>query len=228
MVFNGDHKSADYSAIKEKYRPMHADFTYDMRFGIRDYRGGGRSSARETLARVAAGAIAKKALLQIANIRIIGHTLSVGPIRAENFNEDDIEKNIARCADSEVAKKMIEFITGLKEKRDSCGGVVQVIAKNVPAGLGSPTYWKLKAELACGLMGINAVQGVEYGSGFEGAKMLGSEHNDSFFMDEGTIRTKTNHHGGILGGISTGEDIVVNTAFKPVSSLPREQDTVNT
>jgi len=229
MVFNGDHRSRDYSKIKDQYRPMHADYTYDMRFGIRDYRGGGRSSARETLARVAAGAIAKKALKQIGNIQVIGHTLSVGTIRAETFDASVIEENPVRCADAEAAKKMEEFILQMKKEQDSCGGVVQVVAKNVPAGLGSPTYWKLKAELASGLMGINAVQGVEYGSGFRGATMKGSEHNDEFITDDnGDVRTKTNNHGGILGGISTGEDIIVNTAFKPVSSLPRAQNSINT
>ena len=229
MVFNGDYRSRDYSKIKEQYRPMHADFTYDMRFGVRDYRGGGRSSARETLARVAAGAIAKKALSQIADIKIIGHVISVGNVRAETFDESVIEQNPVRCADLEAAKKMEEFILLMKEEQDSCGGIVQVIAKNVPAGLGSPTYWKIKSELAAALMGINAVQGVEYGSGFHGSTMRGSEHNDEFITDEnGQVRTKSNNHGGILGGITTGEDIILNTAFKPVSSLPRAQNSINT
>lgn len=229
MVFNGDFRSRDYSKICEKYRPMHADYTYDMRFGIRDHRGGGRSSARETLARVAAGAIAKKVLKQICGMEIIGHVISVGPVRAETFDSSVIEQNPVRCADLEAAKKMEEFILLMKKEQDSCGGVIQVVVKNVPAGLGSPTYWKIKAELASALMGINAVQGVEYGSGFHGATLRGSEHNDEFCTDEsGRVRTRTNNHGGILGGITSGEDLILNTAFKPVSSLPRAQQTIDT
>jgi len=228
MVFNGDVRSRDYSNIAQKYRPMHADFTYDLRFGIRDYRGGGRSSARETLARVAAGAIAKKALKLICNVEIIGHVLSVGPIRAETFDSSVIEQNPVRCADLIAAKKMEEFILLMKKERDTCGGVVQVIVNNVPPGLGSPTYWKIKAELAGALMGINAVQGVEYGSGFYGATLRGSQNNDEFYTDDSAhVRTRTNNHGGILGGITTGEPLILNTAFKPVSSLPQPQKTVD-
>jgi len=228
MVVNENVRSRDYSKIMDKYRPMHADYTYDMRYGFRDYRGGGRSSARETLARVAAGAVAQKALEQVAGIRIIGHVKSVGPVAAESFDESAIEKNSVRAADLEAAKRMEEYILLMKEQLDSAGGIVQVIAKNVPPGLGSPTYWKIKAELAAALMGINAVQGVEYGSGFEGTKVRGSEHNDPFYFDEeeNRVRTRTNNHGGILGGITSGEDLVLNVAFKPVSSLPRAQESV--
>jgi len=229
LIENKNVRSQDYGNIKDKYRPMHADYTMDARFGFRDYRGGGRTSARETVGRVAAGAIAMKALNEICGMKVIGHVKQVGTVRSEIFDPDVIEKNPVRAADLDAAKKMEDVIAAMKPAMDSVGGVVEVVVQNVPAGLGSPTYWKIKSEMAHALMGINAVQGVEYGSGFEGAAKRGSEHNDEFYFDSETqrVRTKSNNHGGILGGITSGENLILRAAFKPVSSLPREQDTVD-
>jgi len=229
VIFNTNQKSKDYSNIKDVYRPSHADYTYQEKYGIRDYRGGGRASARETIARVVAGAIAKLMLKQYG-VSIQAYTSSVGPVKIEKpyteLNLDEAEKNIVRCADPEVAEKMIEYIDEVRKDKDSVGGVITCVVKGVPVGLGEPVFNKLHAELGHAMLSINAVKGFEYGMGFDAAKMHGSQHNDEFFMDGGKVRTKTNNAGGILGGISSGEDIYFNVAFKPVATILKEQHTV--
>lgn len=233
LIPNEDQRSKDYSHISDKYRPSHADYTYQMKYGIRDYRGGGRSSARETAARVAAGAIAKL-FLQQHGIEIFAHVSGVGDIEAPNFDTKDLsallsirESNIARCADPATAHEMIEFIDGVRKAGDTVGGRISAIIRHVPVGLGEPVFDKLHADLAKAMMGINAVHGFEYGSGFEGSKLRGSEHNDIFSKEEGKVVTKTNFSGGIQGGISNGMDITFKVAFKPVATIMRDQDTLN-
>lgn len=224
-VENEDSDSSKYEIIKDLFRPGHADYTYLMKYGLRDYRGGGRSSARETVGRVAAGAIAKK-LLQRYKIKIIGYTLRIGPYIAKTIDYDEIENNIVRCPDKKIADQMIEHILKLRKKGDSVGGVVEVVVKGVPPGLGEPVFDRLDADLAKALMSIPAVKGVEVGAGFASAEMMGSQHNDAFVMSGKRVSTKTNNAGGILGGISNGEDIVVRMAVKPTSSILKEQETV--
>lgn len=233
LIPNEDQRSKDYSHISDKYRPSHADYTYQMKYGIRDYRGGGRSSARETAARVAAGAIAKLFLKQ-HGIEIFAHVSGVGDIEAPNFDTKDLsallsirESNIARCADPATAHEMIEFIDGVRKAGDTVGGRISAIIRHVPVGLGEPVFDKLHADLAKAMMGINAVHGFEYGSGFEGSKLRGTEHNDIFSKEEGKVVTKTNFSGGIQGGISNGMDITFKVAFKPVATIMRDQDTLN-
>lgn len=233
LIPNEDQRSKDYSHISDKYRPSHADYTYQMKYGIRDYRGGGRSSARETAARVAAGAIAKLFLKQ-HGIEIFAHVSGVGDIEAPNLDTKDLsallsirESNIARCADPATAHEMIEFIDGVRKAGDTVGGRISAIIRHVPVGLGEPVFDKLHADLAKAMMGINAVHGFEYGSGFEGSKLRGSEHNDIFSKEEGKVVTKTNFSGGIQGGISNGMDITFKVAFKPVATIMRDQDTLN-
>lgn len=224
-VENQDADSSKYELIKDLYRPGHADYTYQMKFGCRDYRGGGRSSARETVGRVAAGAIAKK-LLKRHKIKITGYTRQIGPLRAKKIDFNQIEKNIIRCPDKTMADKMIDHIMKARKKGDSVGGVVEVVAQGVPAGLGEPVFDRLDADLAKAVMCIPAVKGVEIGIGFEAAEMLGSQCNDAFVMKGRKIATRTNHAGGILGGISNGADIVVRFVVKPTSSINKAQDTV--
>ena len=224
-VENSDADSSKYELIKDLYRPGHADYTYDMKYGFRDYRGGGRSSARETVGRVAAGAIAKK-LLKRHKIQITGYTRQIGPFAAKKIDFDQIEKNIVRCPDKKMAVKMIDHIMGARKKGDSVGGIVEVVAQGVPAGLGEPVFDRLDADLAKAMMSIPAVKGVEIGIGFEAATMLGSQCNDVFVMQGKKITTKTNHAGGILGGISNGADIVLRLVVKPTSSINKAQDTV--
>ena len=224
IIENEDKDSSAYEKIKDVYRPGHADYTYDAKYGLRDWRGGGRSSARETAVRVAAGAIAKKIL---AGVTITGYTVQIGDIKMENFNAGEIEKNIVRCPDPKAAARMVKAIEAARKDKDSLGGIVEVTAKNVPPGLGMPVYNKLSADLAGALMGINAVKGVEIGGGFKAASMKGSEFNDEMEPGDGKPAFKTNHTGGILGGISNGSDIVVRIAVKPTPSLPREQKSVD-
>lgn len=224
-VENEDADASKYEIIKDLFRPGHADYSYYMKYGFRDYRGGGRSSARETAGRVAAGAIAKK-LLARHNIKIIGFTRRIGPYSAKTVDYDEIENNIVRCPDAKIAEKMVEHILKTRKKGDSVGGVVEVVAEGVPPGLGEPVFDRLDADLAKALMSIPAVKGVEVGTGFASADMLGSQHNDAFIMSGKRVRTKTNNAGGILGGISNGEDIVVRMAVKPTSSILKEQETV--
>lgn len=230
LIKNTDQRSQDYEQMKEVYRPSHADFTYQEKYGIRDYRGGGRSSARETAARVAAGAIAKL-LLKETGIEIKGFVSSVGSLSLQkNYTELDLgetEKNIVRCPDKELAEQMIAMIEKVRKEGDTLGGTVSCVVKNCPIGIGEPVFDKLHADLAKAMMSINATKGFEYGSGFNGVKLKGSEHNDIFIKKGNRIITKTNHSGGIQGGISNGMDIYFNVAFKPVATIMKEQDSVN-
>lgn len=233
IIPNEDQRSKDYSHISDKYRPSHADYTYQMKYGIRDYRGGGRSSARETAARVAAGAIAKLFLKQYG-IEVFAHVSGVGEIEAPNVDTANLsalldirESNIARCADPGTAQEMITYIDGVRKAGDTVGGRISAIIRHVPIGLGEPVFDKLHADLAKAMMGINAVHGFEYGSGFEGSKRRGSEHNDIFIKDGDKVVTKTNFSGGIQGGISNGMDITFKVAFKPVATIMRDQETLN-
>lgn len=227
---NEDHRSADYGDIKEKYRPGHADHSFDSKFGFRDYRGGGRSSARETVCRVAAGAVAKK-LLATQGVRIIGYVKQVGNVQANiadplQITLDQVEATPVRCPDPEAAQRMISLIEEVRKDRDSIGGVSEMIALGVPPGLGEPVFDKLKADLAKAMLSLPAVTAFEYGNGFAVATMRGSENNDAFISRDGKIATETNRHGGMLGGITSGMPIVCRVAIKPTSSLPRPQKTV--
>ena len=233
LIPNEDQRSKDYSHIQDKFRPSHADFTYQTKYGIRDYRGGGRSSARETAARVAAGSIAKL-FLKKHGIEIFAHVSGVGTIEAPNLDTSDLnallkirEENIVRCADPRTAKEMEEFIQVVKKNGDTVGGRISTIIRNVPVGLGEPVFDKLHADLGKAMMSINAVHGFEYGSGFQGSQMLGSEHNDLFIQQDSTTKTLTNFSGGIQGGISNGMDINFKTAFKPVATIMKDQATVD-
>lgn len=229
FIENADQRSKDYSHIATTFRPSHADYTYEVKYGNRDYRGGGRSSARETAARVAAGAIAKLLLNKI-NISIHAYVSQVGDIYAPDHNQLDLsktEENIVRCPDSATAEKMIALIDQVRLDRDTIGGVVSCVIKNTPVGLGEPVFDKLHAELGKAMLGINAVKGFEYGSGFEGVKLRGSKHNDEFYKDGDKIKTRTNLSGGIQGGISNGEDIYFKVAFKPVATIMQDQQTVD-
>ncbi len=226
IIFNKDAQSKDYSSIKDLYRPGHADYTYQQKFGIRDYKGGGRSSARETAMRVAVGAIAKK-FLKEKGVSIFGFTREVAGIRAEKIDLKVIENNSVRAPDLQAAKEMEKVILAAKENGDSVGGIVEVVAKGVPVGLGEPIYYKLDSKLAEALMSINAVKGVEIGSGFSSTKMKGSEHNDEPYIVKGKVKFKTNNAGGIIGGISNGDDVVARIAIKPASSIVKEQKTVD-
>jgi chorismate synthase len=231
LIRNTDQRSADYGDIVHKYRPGHADYTFDARFGVRDYRGGGRSSARETVCRVAAGAIAKK-LLQPLGIRILGYVRQVGDVLANvpdptAVTLEQVEATPIRCPDLVAAEAMMTLIDSVRKDRDSIGGVCELVAVGVPAGWGEPIFDKLKADLAKALLSLPAVVGFEYGSGFAAARMRGSVHNDPFIRTAtGGISTSSNHHGGMLGGISSGLPIVLRVALKPTSSLPRSQPTV--
>ena len=227
LVENKDQRSKDYSNLKELYRPGHADFAWELKFGIRDYRGGGRSSGRETISRVMAGAVAKKILQQLSKTKIIGHAIQVGKIKAVRFDETEIEKNPLRCADKVQAKKMENYILKIKEAGDSVGGIVEIIVKNTPEAFGEPVFDKLQADLAKALMSIATVKGIEFGSGFETALLKGSENNDQLIIKNKKITTKTNHAGGIYGGISTGTDLIIRLAIKPASSIVKKQKTID-
>lgn len=231
LSYNTDMRPEDYDKLKNVYRPSHADYTYLMKYGQRDFRGSGRASARETLARVAAGAIAKKYLQQYLNIEILSYVEQVGQIRSEidhrQVSIEAIESNIIRCPDQNTANQMIKLIEQIKNEGDSIGGVIKGVIRNVPAGLGEPVFDKLSADLGKAMLSINAVKGFEIGSGFNGTTMRGSQHNDSFIIENGKLKIKTNHAGGTLGGISTGEDIYFRVAFKPVSTISKSQQTVN-
>lgn len=231
IIRNEDQRSKDYSHIKDIYRPSHADYVYDVKYGVRDYRGGGRSSARETAARVAGGAVAKQ-LLALEGISCKAYVSSVGDIHLnKNYTELDLSKtesNDVRCPDAEVAEKMIDLIKQIKKEGDTIGGVITGVISGVPVGLGEPVFDKLHAELAKAMMSINATKGFEYGSGFEGTLSKGSQHNDIFTTNkEGKVITETNHSGGIQGGISNGMDIYFKVAFKPVATIMRDQPTVD-
>jgi len=255
LIPNEDQRSRDYDDIKDLYRPGHADFTFDAKYGIRDYRGGGRSSARETNVRVAAGVVAKKILDQACGARVLGYVLQVGDIRASipspaavTFEQverlADGSANIVRCPDHDAARRMVDLIDAVRKEQDSIGGIAEVVATGIPAGLGEPVFDKLKADLAKALLSLPAVTAFEYGAGFAVATARGSQNNDIFEAggDEAgaakggnaeagaaqgsAVRTRTNRHGGMLGGISSGMPIVLRAAVKPTSSLPIEQETV--
>jgi chorismate synthase len=229
-VWNKDQHSSDYNDLKDVYRPSHADYTYMQKYGTRDHRGGGRSSARETIARVVAGAIAKQILAKYG-VNIQAFVSQVGEVKLDkNYKELDLsqtESNIVRCPDSAIAEKMIDRIMQAGNDKDTVGGVITGVVTGVPAGWGEPVFNKLHADLGFAMLGINAVKGFEYGSGFEGTKLSGSQHNDVFIQTENGIRTKTNHSGGIQGGISNGEDIYFKVAFKPIATLLKEQTTID-
>ncbi len=227
LVRNTNARPQDYDAIKDLYRPGHADFSWDVKYGFRDHRGGGRSSARETIGRVAGGAIAKLLLMPIG-VRIVGYTLALGDLRAQIIDEDEIERNVMRCPDAAVAEQMLARVEAARHDRDSLGGVVEVRARGVPPGLGEPVFDKLQADIGKAMFSIPAIKGVEMGEGFAATMLRGSEHNDPFVRrPDGSIGTTSNHHGGILGGISTGEEIVVRLAAKPPASIAQEQQTVD-
>lgn len=229
-IFNADARSNDYSHIADKYRPSHADYTYQAKYGLRDYRGGGRSSARETAARVAAGAVAKL-FLQREGIRINAYVSQVGHLKLKQaFSELDLsqtESNPVRCPDTEMAQQMESLIREVRKAGDTVGGAISCIITGCPPGLGEPAFDKLHADLGKAMLSINAAKGFEYGSGFDGVCLRGSEHNDIFYNDGGLIRTKTNHSGGIQGGISNGMDIYFRVAFKPVATIIPPQESVN-
>ena len=227
MVRNEDVISKSYEDIKDTYRPGHADYTYDAKYGIRDYRGGGRSSARETVGRVAAGAIAKK-ILNVNGISTYGFVRQVGRIVARKVDPDEIERNIVRCPDAAKASEMIELIEKVRKEGDSIGGTVEVVSTGLPPGLGSPVFNKLAADLAAALMSLGGIRGFEVGMGFEASKRKGSQVNDVMYKDKsGKLRFKTNNAGGLLGGITNGEDLVVRIAIKPTSSISKVQHTVD-
>jgi chorismate synthase len=230
IIRNENQKSKDYEHNVDVYRPSHADYTYDAKYGMRDHRGGGRSSARETVSRVVAGAIAKLILKQ-HGITINAYTSQVGDIKLlKDYHDLDltkIESNIVRCPDALLADTMIQKIEQVRKAGDTIGGVISCVIKGTPVGLGEPVFDKLHADLGKAMLSINAVKGFEYGSGFEGVKMNGSQHNDLFISEKGAVTTKTNHSGGIQGGISNGEDIYFRVAFKPVATIMQKQNTVN-
>ncbi|HKB05223.1 MAG TPA: chorismate synthase [Gemmataceae bacterium] len=227
---NSDSRSADYGDIKDKYRPGHADYTFDAKFGFRDYRGGGRSSARETVCRVVAGAVAKK-LLALQGVRVLGYVKGIGNVLADipdptTVTLEQVEANPVRCPDPAAAERMSALIEEVRKDRDSIGGVCELVAVGVPPGWGEPVFDKLKADLAKALLSLPAVLAFEYGNGFAVAGMRGSQNNDAFVPKGGRIVTESNRHGGMLGGISSGMPVVCRVAIKPTSSLPQPQKTV--
>lgn len=237
LIRNEDQRSRDYGDIQEKYRPGHADHGYDAKYGVRDYRGGGRSSARETTARVAAGGIAKAILKQLFDAEVVSYVKQVGDIVANVPDPASVtleqietlpsgEPNVVRCPDYEAAAKMVSLIEEVRKQQDSIGGIAEIVARGVPAGLGEPVFDKIKADLAKGLFSLPAVLGVEYGVGFGAATLRGSQNNDVFTAEGNQVRTRSNRHGGMLGGITSGMPIVLRAAVKPTSSLPQEQETI--
>lgn len=230
VVWNTNQHSSDYDNMKDIYRPSHADYTYTQKYGLRDHRGGGRSSARETIARVVGGALAKLALKQLG-ISVTAFTSQVGIYQLDKdytqYDLDNIEKNPVRCPDMELAKTMEEYIFNIKGEGDTIGGVISCVIKGCPVGLGQPVFGKLHAALGNAMLSINAVKGFEYGQGFGSMNLKGSQQNDIFYNDNGTIQTRTNRSGGIQGGISNGQDIYFNVAFKPVATILMEQPTVD-
>jgi chorismate synthase len=231
VIRNEDQRSKDYSHIATQFRPSHADFTYQTKYGIRDYRGGGRSSARETAARVAAGALAKLLLTKLG-VSVQAFVSQVGKLKLEkDYSDLDLsltETNAVRCPDPETAERMFDYIDDVRKRGDSIGGIVSCVISGAPVGWGEPVFDKLHAELGKAMLSINAVKGFEYGSGFAGIELLGSEHNDAFYTDEvGRVRTRSNHSGGVQGGISNGEDIFFRVAFKPVATIMQDQESVN-
>lgn len=231
IIRNEDQRSKDYSHIAAQFRPSHADYTYQVKYGVRDYRGGGRSSARETAARVAAGAVAKLLLTDLG-VNIQSYVSQVGTLKLEKSYQDlDLsltESNAVRCPDPEMAQQMFDYIDSVRKQGDSVGGVVNCVVTGVPAGWGEPVFDKLHAEMGKAMLSINAVKGFEYGSGFDGVALLGSQHNDAFYIDnEEKVHTRTNHSGGVQGGISNGEDIYFRVAFKPVATIMQDQESID-
>ena len=230
-VWNEDARAKDYEHMRTAFRPSHADYTYQAKYGIRNWKGGGRASARETIGRVAAGAIAKKVLAQEFGVEIVGYVKQVWKLKADvdvdAVSASDVEANTVRCPDQDVAVQMIERIKEARKDGDSLGGIVEAVARNVPVGLGGPVFDKLEADLAKGLLSLPACKGFEVGSGFGGVTMTGSEHNDPFYSEGGRIRTRTNRSGGVQGGISNGENIVIRVAFKPTATIMKPQETVD-
>ncbi|KAH7622174.1 hypothetical protein Ndes2526B_g02997 [Nannochloris sp. 'desiccata'] len=231
LVRNKDQKSQDYSEMEAAYRPSHADATYDQKYGIRAIAGGGRSSARETIGRVAAGAIAKKLLQEVAGTEVLAYVNRVRDVGCDvdhsTMTMAQIESNPVRCPDAAAAELMYQAIDEVRTRGESCGGEVTCVVRGCPKGLGSPVFDKLEAELAKAVMSLPATKGFEIGSGFSGSRMVGSEHNDPYYMDNGQIRTSSNRSGGVQGGLSNGEDIVLRVAFKPTATIARKQQTVN-
>ena len=231
IVWNTDAKGKDYEHMKDVFRPSHADYTYQAKYGIRNWKGGGRSSARETIGRVAAGAIAKKILKQMFNTDIFAYVSRIHNISSEEFTHEltsvEIESNIVRCPDPIAAEKMINAIKSARKNGDSLGGIVNSVIYRAPVGLGEPVFDKLEADLAKGILSIPACKGFEIGSGFDGTFLTGSQHNDQFYIDDGKIRTHTNNSGGIQGGISNGENITISAAFKPTATIMKSQKTVD-
>lgn len=229
LVRNRNQNSGDYNHLKELYRPSHADYTWEQKYGIRDYRGGGRSSAREHIARVVAGAVARQVLAEYG-IRIYAYTSRIGTVAVgrpyPELDPELTESNIVRCPDPAVAGEMIELIRQVREEGDSVGGVVSCVISGLPAGLGEPVFDRFQARLAQAMLSINAAKGFEYGSGFAAAAMRGSEHNDAFVLKEGKVGTATNRSGGIQGGVTNGEDVYFRVAFKPVATIGQAQHTV--
>ena len=230
-VWNEDARGKDYEHMRTAFRPSHADYTYQAKYGIRNWKGGGRASARETIGRVAAGAIAKKILAQEYGVEIVGYVKQVWELKAEvdpdTVSASEVEANMVRCPDEDMAVRMIERIKQARKDGDSLGGIVEAVARNVPVGLGEPVFDKLDADLAKGMLSVPACKGFEIGSGFGGITMTGSEHNDPFYSEEGRVRTRTNRSGGVLGGISNGENIVMRAAFKPTATIMKPQETVD-
>ncbi len=230
LIASDDQKSADYAHLATTFRPSHADFTYHQKYGHRDYRGGGRSSARETACRVVAGAVATQ-LLEMQGLKIAAYVSAVADVKVtENYVDIDLSArydSIIRCPHQPSADKMIAAIEAARDSGDSLGGIITGVIQSVPVGLGEPVFDKLHADLAKAMMSINAVKGFEIGSGFAGTQMRGSQHNDEFYLSEGHVRTKTNRSGGVQGGISNGEDIYFRVAFKPTATLMQKQNTVN-
>jgi chorismate synthase len=226
IVFNKNKRPRDYKNLKDVFRPGHADLTYEMKYGIRDYRGGGRASGRETVSRVIAGAVAKK-ILEKYKTRIIGHAVQIGPYRATKTVLKEINNNIVKCGDAEVAQEMIQHIKNVRNEGDSVGGIVEIIVKKPQLGLGEPVFDKIDADLSKALMSIGGVKGISFGDGFKVAERRGSEHNDELIMKNGKICTVANHAGGVLGGITTGEDLIIHIAVKPPSSIAKKQQTVD-
>jgi chorismate synthase len=230
-VWNQDARSRDYEDMRTMFRPSHADYTYQAKYEIRNWMGGGRASARETIGRVAAGAIAKKILAMEHGVEIVGYVKQVWTLQAqvdpETVSAADVESNIVRCPDQDLAVLMEERIKEARKDGDSLGGIVEAVARNVPAGLGEPVFDKLEADLGKAMLSLPACKGFEVGSGFGGITMTGSEHNDPFYSDGGRIRTRTNNSGGIQGGISNGESIVIRAAFKPTATIMKPQETVD-
>ncbi len=230
IIPNEDHRSGDYDALKDVYRPSHADYTYQQKYGIRDHRGGGRSSARETACRVVAGSIAEL-FLKTEGIEIIAFVSSVGKIDSnfdfDNLSRDLVDLSLVRCPDLEISGLMEQAINEAKTSGDSLGGIITCVVRNCPVGLGEPVFDRLQADLAKAMLSINAVKGFEYGSGFAGTHLKGSEHNDAFVSENGEVRTQTNHSGGIQGGISNGMDIYFRVAFKPTATISKPQDTLD-